>query len=294
MSFRLEMLQVARVAPKLLGESADLVATFLRSRMDECGAFRDRNDQPDLYYTVFGMEGLMALQHAVPVESLSKWLASFGSGEGLDFVHLSCLARCWAGVGGSGLSEGQRAELAKRIEAYRTPDGGYHQAPGRGNGSAYGCLIAWGAYQDLQLLPPEPWRIAQCMDALETPDGAWSNEPGIRIGSTTATAAMLSLYRHLQMPAPPASVDWLVRQCLPGGGFLAVPGAPIPDLLSTAVALHALSGNTQAIERLREPCLDFVDSLWSAEGGFHGNWTDDVLDPEYTYYGLLALGHLAL
>jgi hypothetical protein len=132
------------------------------------------------------------------------------------------------------------------------------------------------------------------MDSLETPDGAWSNEPGVRIGSTTATAAMLSLYRHLQMPAPPASIEWLVRQCLPAGGFLAVPGAPLPDLLSTAVALHALSGNAEAINRVKEPCLDFVDSLWSAAGGFHGNWADDFLDPEYTYYGLLALGHLAL
>jgi hypothetical protein len=44
----------------------------------------------------------------------------------------------------------------------------------------------------------------------------------------------------------------------------------------------------------KERCLDFVDSLWSAEGGFHGHWADDHLDAEYTYYGLLALGHLSL
>ena len=162
------------------------------------------------------------------------------------------------------------------------------------NGSAYGCLIAFGAYQDLGLLPPDPFRIAQCMDSLETPDGAWSNEPSMVLGSTTATSAMISLYRTMQLPAPPASVDWLVRQCLPAGGFLAVPGAPIPDLLSTAVALHALSNQADAVAKVKEPCLDFIDSLWSAAGGFHGNWTDDMLDPEYTYYGLLALGHLAL
>ena len=47
-------------------------------------------------------------------------------------------------------------------------------------------------------------------------------------------------------------------------------------------------------DRSKESLLDFVDTLWSAEGGFHGNWTDDDLDLEYTYYGLLALGHLAL
>lgn len=294
MSFRLEMLQVARVAPKLLGESAELVATFLQSRLHPAGGFMNRDDKPDLYYTVFGLEGLMALQKTPPLDVTRTWLDQFGDGEGLDFVHLCCLARCWAGIGLNDFPETSRIKLAERIETYRTPDGGYHQAPARKNGSAYGCLIAWGGYQDLGLLPPDALHIARCMDSLETPDGAWSNEPGIRLGSTTATAAMLSLYRHLQMPAPPVSVDWLVSQCLPGGGFLAIPGAPIPDLLSTAVALHALSGNDAAINRLREPCLDFVDSLWSAEGGFHGNWTDDTLDPEYTYYGLLALGHLAL
>ncbi len=294
MSFRLEMLQVARVAPKLLGDSTELVAKFLRSRFHPEGGVMDRDGKPDLYYTVFGLEGLLALQEKLPIELTRSWLGKHGNGEGHDFVHLCCLARCWATIGMDGLPEAERTSMAARIEKYRTPDGGYHQAPNRKNGSAYGCLIAWGAYQDLGLLPPDAMNIALCMDGLETPDGAWSNEPGIRLGSTTATSAMLSLYRHLQMPAPPASVDWLVRQCLPGGGFLAIPGAPIPDLLSTAVALHALSGNDAAIERVREPCLDFVDSLWSAEGGFHGNWTDDTLDPEYTYYGLLALGHLAL
>jgi hypothetical protein len=45
---------------------------------------------------------------------------------------------------------------------------------------------------------------------------------------------------------------------------------------------------------VHERCLDFLDSLWSADGGFHGHWADDQLDSEYTFYGLLALGHLSL
>ncbi|MEQ1751721.1 MAG: prenyltransferase/squalene oxidase repeat-containing protein, partial [Prosthecobacter sp.] len=237
MSFRLEMLQVARLAPKMLGDSTSLVADFLKTRLHPDGGFMDRADKPDLYYSVFGIEGLMALQQPLPVEIMRSWLTKCGDGEGLDFVHLCCLARCWAGLGG-GLTAEQRSALAARIENYRAPDGGYHQSPGRKNGSAYGCLIAWGAYQDLGMLPPDALSIARCMDSLETPDGAWSNEPGLTLGSTTATSAMLSLYRHMQMPPPPASVEWLVRQCLPVGGFLAIPGAPIPDLLSTAVALH--------------------------------------------------------
>lgn len=293
MSFRLEMLQVARLAPQLLGESAGLVADFLKSRQHSEGGFMDRGGKPDLYYSVFGIEGLMAMQDVACLEKTRHWLRQFQSGEGLDFVHLCCLARCLAGLG-EPVSAVLKKDLVERIEAYRTPDGGYHQSPNRRNGSAYGCLIAWGGYQDLGSLPPDPLSMARCMDSLETPDGAWSNEPGLSIGSTTATSAMLSLYRYMQLPAPPASVEWLVSQCLPIGGFLAIPGAPLPDLLSTAVALHALSNHTEALSKLKEPCLDFIDSLWTATGGFHGNWADDILDPEYTYYGLLALGHLAL
>jgi prenyltransferase beta subunit len=88
--------------------------------------------------------------------------------------------------------------------------------------------------------------------------------------------------------------DWLLKQMHPQGGFLAMPRAPLPDLLSTATSLHALAClETTLSNETRELCLDFLDSLWTAEGGFHGHWADDMLDAEYTFYGLLALGHLS-
>ena len=98
MSLRLEMLQVARLAPKLLGESADLVSAFLRSQLHADGGFVDRAGNPDLYYTVFGLEGLFALRADLPIRQILGYLRSFGDGAGLDFVHLSCLGRCWAGM----------------------------------------------------------------------------------------------------------------------------------------------------------------------------------------------------
>ena len=79
------------------------------------------------------------------------------------------------------------------------------------------------------------------------------------------------------------------------GGFRANKVAPIPDLLSTATALHALSGVQYDVgEEVRERCLDFVDTLWTNEGSFHGHWHEEELDVEYTFYGLLALGHLSV
>ena len=294
MSFRLEMLQVARVAPKVLGEAAPLVPRFLRSQLHECGGFMDRGGKPDLYYTVFGLEGLMAFQEEPPLGSLLAWLDSHGDGEGLDFVHLCCLARCWMSAAASRLDTARRDGIGQRLESYRTPDGGYHQSRGKEHGSAYGCLLAGSAYQDLDLRPPNPEGLALCMLGLMTADGAWSNERHQPVGSTTATAAALAFLRHAGLAPPPGTLGWLERQCLPSGGFRAIPNAPMPDLLSTAVALHALAGAERDLSAMREPCLDFVDSLWSAEGGFHGHWADDALDCEYTYYGLLALGHLGL
>jgi prenyltransferase beta subunit len=97
----------------------------------------------------------------------------------------------------------------------------------------------------------------------------------------------------LDLPVNETAGDWLLAQTHPNGGFLAIPGAPIPDLLSTATALHALAGLQTSFERIKESCLDYIDTLWTNEGSFHGNWADDHLDCEYTCYGLLALGHLS-
>ena len=67
----------------------------------------------------------------------------------------------------------------------------------------------------------------------------------------------------------------------------------MPDLLSTATALHALASLGVDFSPTVEPCLNFVDTLWTGRG-FCGHWADEIVDCEYTYYALLALGHLSL
>ena len=74
------MLQVARLAPKQLGESRDLVAAFLRERLNPDGGFQDRAGASDLYYTVFGLDALIALQEDVPAAQTAAYLDGFGDG----------------------------------------------------------------------------------------------------------------------------------------------------------------------------------------------------------------------
>jgi prenyltransferase beta subunit len=292
MSLRLEMIQVARLAPKILGDSAPLVHDFLLRQFNGNGGFADRTGRSDLYYTVFGIDGLIALQAELPMEKIRSYVWSFGDGEHLDFVHLCCLARVRVAAGLQ--NEEPCRAIVQRIEQFRSRDGGFNLQPDQMHGTVYACFLAFGAYQDLGHELPDALRVVQCLKGLETNNGAWANDSCARSGSTNATAAAATLLRSLSMPINRSVGDWLLGQHHRQGGFVAAPGAPMPDLLSTATALHALAGMEVSLKAIREDCLDFIDTLWTNQGAFYGHWGDEYIDCEYAFYALLALGHLSL
>src|SRR6266496_2122959 len=125
MSLRLQLLQVARLAPRLLGDSTSLVQDFYRRQFNDQGAVLDRGGRPDLYYTIFSLAGAQALYVVIPLERTRQWLLSFNDGAGLDFVHLGALARCWAAVGLEQMPKDLVTPLLDRLEKFRKPDGGY-------------------------------------------------------------------------------------------------------------------------------------------------------------------------
>lgn len=283
------MLQVARQAPRLLSEGTELVRSFAVGQFSPLGGFVDRAGDLDLYYSVFGLGCLLALDVPAPVAAMRPWLERFGDGDGLDLIHLCALARCWRA-----LELRAPAALLDRVAAYRAARGGYSVQRGAALGSPYGNFMALGAFQDLDAEPPRAEELIEGCLACATRDGGFANDPGLPIGNVPAFAATESVLRNLGAPLLPERAAWLKARAYPEGGFFAVPEAPMPDLLSTATALHALSGMDQDISLYREPCLDYLDSLWVNTGGFYGNWGDPLLDTEYTFYGLLALGHLSM
>jgi len=288
------MLQVARLAPKLLGESSDLVRGFVCSQLRPDGGFAGRSGSSDLYYTVFALQALIALQADIPADDVRRFLNPHGTGAALDFVHLACLARCWAMVPPPALDAAAIDELLSRLEEHRSPDGGYHSRRGAAHGTAYDAFLAVGAYQDLGRSVPDPEALVSSVAALRAGDGGYSNQPDAAAGATPATAAAVTVLRQFDAPIPDGTGAWLLARCHPAGGFVAVPATPMPDLLSTATALHALTALHVPLTPIAERCLDFVDTLWINRGAFFGTWADEQPDCEYTYYGLLALGHLSL
>src|SRR5262245_60523241 len=163
------MLQVARLAPKQLGESRDLVAAFLRSRLNPDGGFQNRTGESDLYYSVFGLEGLSALQEPLPAEAVTPFLRRFGDGGDLDFVHLCCLARCWASISPD-LNDVPVYGILSRLSAHRSSNGGF--------GSVYRTFLALNAYQDLRVPLPDPQSLLLSLAELRARDGGYANHPG--------------------------------------------------------------------------------------------------------------------
>lgn len=292
MTIRLDMRQAVSRAGNVLGESLDTVRGFLRGQLAADGGFQGRDGRSDLYYSVFGLEAALALSLDLPREALIAYLDGFGSGASLDFVHLTSLIRCRANLA----EVGGPAAVVQQLLPYRAKDGGFSTAAGASRGSVYGSFLALAAGQDLGWDMPDTAALASSVRSLQMPDGGYSNEPTLALSATPATAAALCVFHYLKQPVPEAALRWLLDRTGSSGGFTAIampPDQAVPDLLSTATALFSLSRVGALPEDTREKHLDYLDSLWTKRGGFRGHWGDEVVDCEYTYYGLLSLGCLA-
>lgn len=285
------MLQVARLAPSRLDEATEVVGTFLDSQWNPDGGANDRSGKSDLYYTPFLLECYVALQKEPPVEHVVPYLEGFGNGADLDVVHAASLIRSWAALG-HGIPAAVADSAAALFEARRSADGGFGVEPDGEHGSLYAAFLALGAYQDIGRPMPQAERLGASIARSRCKDGGYADSSGLELGTTPTTAAAAALLRHLDQPVPADVGPWLLSQLHPSGGFLAMPEAPLPDLLSTATALHALSVSGTSFASVRESCLDFLDSLWTGTA-FVSTWDDDDVDCEYAFYALLALGHLA-
>jgi hypothetical protein len=303
----IQMLDSARRARGILPpESLQRITGFVLGRVNKDGGFLNRSNRSDLYYSIFGMQCLAVvlqtnsgiarlvrtLRHVLLFRRIGGYVSTQASRvDALDFVHLSCLARCLAAVRGGHVAGDVAITIARRAEEYRTGDGGYHVAKNAGHGTAYACFLALLIYEALGVEIPHKEGILKCIRRLVARDGGYANEPCLPVGTTTTTSAVCLILSALGESVDSGIADWLRARCV-NGGFLATPDSPIPDLLSTATALHALAIIKQPMKERRDSCVDFVESLWHENGGFFGTQIDSIPDCEYTFYALLALGNL--
>ena len=116
--------------------------------------------------------------------------------------------------------------------------------------------------------------------------GAWSK--GQEVRTTNAVCCILAMQHQMGLQSDATDVEWLQKRQDETGGFYASEQAPIPDLLSTAVALFTL----RLLEINVKDASPFIQAHGLDNGGFAPTLYDDYSDVEYVFYGLLALGSI--
>jgi len=295
LSLREEMLAVAVKAPRLLGEATSLVIDFLKSQHAPQGGFYNRAGEADLYYGFFGMECMSSLGLKLDQKLWSVYLDEFGDGPDDDLIHLSCLVRCWANLPSACLTPQRRLSFLRKLENFRSEDGAFNTILNQTKGSAYGCFVALDTYGNLKSQCPNINPLIERILKVKTPTGAFAFDEGRPEGTTPTTAAGLVALQRMNhaLGALATSQQWLLARKHKSGGLLAVPKAPMPDLLSTATGYHTLAMLGVDLSPFKDDVLNYIDSLWVNRGGFYAHWSDDTLDVEYLFYALLALGHFA-
>lgn len=248
--------------------AADSLRNYVKSCQATNGGFIDKAGKPDLYYTLFGYFIADALEMKDILPSVSGYAEKEIQGNQLTGVHLHCAA-----IVASRLERRDLVTLLwDKIQEHLTSQLGKQPAY-----NTFLNLLTCYYLNDYKGL----YLIRRQMKAFE-------NKTAL---PCSVLSALLVLQKSFRKPEN-GLIDEVLLFRQENGGFKATKAAPIPDLLSTAVALYALNFAGYHLGAIKPAAFDFIDSLY-VDGGFGGNVLDQDPDIEYTFYGLLALGALA-
>lgn len=320
MTIHQDMLDAAARGARELGDAMPL-KSFVLNHLCADGGFCGRGKDSDLYYTLFALQALRALGQSVSHDTTQYLLrhSTDGAMVQMDLIHVCCLVGCWSCFGMDSLRDSARASLRERVLSFRCDDGGFAVHAGKEHGTAYGCFLALSALEDLGeagVLPggQTAGDLTRSVLRLHREGGGFANEDSLPMAMVPSTAACVVVLAHTADLSPRETsagdiagrrrrlmeegVRWLLsQQREEDQGFPAVQGAG-SDMLSTATALHAIAAASRVLgqrgglveEMHRVGARDYV--LHQA-GPANQPGQTLLVDCEYLFYGLLALGHLS-
>ncbi|HID22417.1 MAG TPA: geranyl transferase [Planctomycetaceae bacterium] len=274
---------------------------FVLAHQEPSGGFRGREGDADLYYTSFALRALAAMDE-LP-DAVGRRAADFVRSrdrQSLDTVDLlnwlSAALILQSSVGGDwfvGDGSDWAGQIAERLEATVTPDGGYGTRESASLGSTYHSFLVMTIYELLGRSVPDPEGLEQFLASRQREDGGFVEFAPMRRGGTNPTAAAAVVLSRLERMRPPyrdGICRFFSQVSCPTGGFRANTRVPFGDGLSTFAVLSA------AIEIGIGDTVDWagIESfvrrrLERPEGGFRAAAWDEDADVEYTFYGLGCL-----
>ncbi len=290
---------VARIPESDRKLHAQRIASF----QTQDGGFCGRDVRSDLYYTAFALRGLVLLGELD--DRVANRVADFlrqqlqGETTLIDLMSLVFAARLLESSSGievlGELSPEWSEKLADTFESLRREDGGYAKTFEGQASSTYQTFLIALTYQLMDRPLPDPERACEFVLNQHRDDGGFVEIRVMRRSGTNPTAAAIGTLRvlgqhHVDEDLKNSVAEFLFNSVTDEGGLRANTQIPIADLLSTFTGLHTAADLDVITAFDRKKCLSYATSLQEESGGFRAAAWDDVVDVEYSFYGIGVLG----
>lgn len=288
--FYLQMVSLLRNALGLLDEQGQKeVFQFLKNQQNADGGFMDRGERSDLYYSLFGMLLLRAMepetrnaepgmlfreieeQSQQPAKKLRYFIERQSVSRVPGFIEQCCLALLQKETG--------TGRFIRQKTLFRL------------------IRSSWKERESINL-SYRSFVLFITLDAVLSFRGVLQRFSGKMLSHVEVNefspcseiAAKVFLLKMLGKDGRKEQ-ELLMSFASESGGFRAFRHVEQADMLSTAVALFALRNGGCDLRLITPGSLDFIQQNF-VEGAFLSGDGDQTADLEYTFYGLLALGTL--
>lgn len=247
-------------------ESRQEIARFVKGRQHRSGAFMDRGDQPDLYYSLFGFWLASALDLRSELESLREFIRNRkDESHPVDRFAGMLLEQAF-------FQKKERPHTLFRewLKRDHTVNFSYQ---------LFLFLLVFDARYG-----KKRWLYFFVRLLLR-----WYQP---FVGSPASLVAALAVARHEVGLNTEKIQQQLVGYFNEGIGFRSFEQVETGDMLSMGVSLFALQKTGFDLRLIAPTCFQFIEQNFE-QGAFLSGDGDATRDLEYTFYGLLALGCLA-
>jgi prenyltransferase beta subunit len=286
-------------------EGRSEVLHFITDEQNADGGFKDRAGRSDLYYSLFGMMILKAMEKAGNEEKgegkqekekigneeqgirnkegrridlmsnsiykLNEFIKSKSSGKVPGFIERCCLVL---------LQKAMKSSRSSRLKSLLSLGKSFWKERTSINMSYRSFVL----FLTLDSIMPVTGIIRKSVRRILAHTTLDEHSPCSEIAAKV-------FMRRLMNQKDSMEEELLASYTCKSGGFKAFMHLYHADMLSTAVALYSLNFAGADLRILKPSCLEFIESNYS-NGAFLSGDGDSTADVEYTFYGLLALGVL--
>lgn len=277
--FYVQMIRLLQNAVSLLDEQGkEEVRQFILNNQNNDGGFCDRGGASDLYYSLFGLLILKAVEETghPPVETsldkLRQFTTSQSSAKVPGFIEKCCLVLLQKELNTKGYS---------RLTSLLSLGKSFWKERASINLSYRSFVL----FLTLDAVLP-------VTSFIKVPSKRMMEQTVMNEHSPCSEVAAKVFLNKMTQKENQDEVKLLQTFLAPQGGFKAFLHLGHADMLSTAVALFALQYAGADLRIIKPSTLDFIQNNYQA-GAFLSGDGDRTADVEYTFYGLLALGILA-